>query len=88
MHASYRPPLCSKDVVMNSVVIGSDYCVNCDEGIASELSEMLQHADSLNFTVTRMCSLQAIKFKIVQSRRQSGDVLEFQVTNPFIYNHN
>ncbi len=32
-----------------------------------------------------MCSLHAIKIKIVNSRRQSGDVLEIRVTNPFIY---
>ncbi len=31
-----------------------------------------------------MCS-HAIKIKIMNSRRQSGDVLESQVMNPFIY---
>jgi hypothetical protein len=32
-----------------------------------------------------MYSLHAIKIKIVNSQLQSGDVLEFRVTNPFIY---
>jgi hypothetical protein len=32
-----------------------------------------------------MCSLRANKIRILNSRRQSGDVLEFRVTNPFIY---
>jgi hypothetical protein len=44
-----------------------------DKGI--KLIEVLQNADSLH----------AIKIKIMNSRRQSGVVAEFLVTNPFIY---
>jgi hypothetical protein len=50
-----------------------------DKGI--KFIEMLQYADSLKLG----CVLHAIKIKIMHSRRQSEDVLECQVTNPFIY---
>jgi hypothetical protein len=52
---------------------------HCDKDI--KLIEMLQYADSLQLG----CVLHPIKIKIMNSRVQSGDALEFRVTNQFIY---